>query len=57
MINRYEKFSTYIASAYRYVQKLEREEMEKQLREKLRAEILESMAKEKAAQSDDNADK
>jgi DNA-binding MarR family transcriptional regulator len=29
MINRYEKFSTYIASAYRYVQKLEREEMEK----------------------------
>ena len=29
MLNRYEKFSTYIAGAYRYVQKLEREEMEK----------------------------
>ena len=28
-MNRYEKFSTYIAGAYRYVQKLEREEMEK----------------------------
>ena len=29
MLNRYERFSLYISGAYRYVQKLEREEMEK----------------------------
>ncbi|MBR2473773.1 MAG: MarR family transcriptional regulator [Clostridia bacterium] len=29
MLDRYERFSMYIAGAYRYVQKLEREEMEK----------------------------